>query len=129
MKEYITGIGGVFFRGQDPAKTMAWYREHLGLDCNQWGKTFEWKQTDGALGTTQWTVFKSDTDYYGPSGQQFMVNYRVRDLEELLEKLKGEGIYPVKPMESHEYGKFAWIDDADGYRIELWEPIDEGLGL
>lgn len=131
MKSYITGIGGVFFRSQNPEKCKAWYMENMGLKSESWGKMFAWRDYDNPEkpGSTSWGPFKNETDYFGNSGQEFMINYRVTNLEELLEHLKTKGIAVVKETESYEYGKFAWIDDADGRRIELWEPADEAFGI
>lgn len=125
MKEYITGIGGVFFRSADKAKTMAWYTDNFGMQAESWGKMYPWRHHDNeAPGSTTWSVFKNDTDYFGNSGQEFMINYRVRDLDELLAKLKANGISQVNDIYEAEYGRFAWVEDCDGRRIELWEPKD-----
>lgn len=130
-KPKITGIGGVFFKSGNTEAIRNWYTVHLGLESEPWGTFFPWRdyQHPDTPGSTTWGVFDSESDYFGPSGQEFMVNYRVNDLEALLESLARSGIFPVKSLENHDYGKFAWIDDADGRRIELWEPRDEALGL
>ncbi|MHC4450831.1 MAG: VOC family protein [Planctomycetota bacterium] len=124
----VTGIGGIFFRAQDPDATRSWYATHLGLNMDpSYGTSFEWRHADDSnkKGYTAWGPFAQDTDYFGDSGQQFMVNYRVADLEALIETLRGEGVVIAKEMQTFDYGKFAHIVGPDGHRIELWEPIDE----
>lgn len=126
MKRVI-GIGGVFFRSNDPKVTRGWYKNYLGLDNHQeWGTSFEWRQApDGKTkGYTAWNPFPRDTDYFGESGQQFMVNYRVADLEALIETLRTEGVEIAKEIEAFDYGKFAHIVDGDGMRVELWQAND-----
>lgn len=125
----VTGIGGVFFKTNDPQETKNWYAKHLGIPAGPYGWMFEWRQKDNpdAQGTTTWSPFKADTDYFEPSQQPFMINYRVDDLEALLKALKEEGVEQVGEMEAYSYGKFAWIMDLDGNKIELWEPIDQPL--
>lgn len=125
----VTGIGGVFFKAKNPTASKAWYQNHLGIDSDQYGATFKWleKENPEKEGNTVWNAFPEDTSYFNPSQQTFMINYRVEDLEKLLALLKEEGVTIVGKMESFEYGKFAWILDPDGYKIELWEPIDEKL--
>ncbi len=120
--EKVTGIGGVFFRCKDTAATYAWYREHLGIDANAWGKTFMWKDDDAVDGFTQWSAFAADTDYFAPSASDVMINYRVRDLAAMLAQLKEKGVEQVGDVQEEEYGKFGWILDIDGRKVELWEP-------
>jgi predicted enzyme related to lactoylglutathione lyase len=129
MKKRVTGLGGIFFKTQDPEKIKQWYQTHLGLPTNQYGSTFFWREADNSehLGRTEWSPFKADTQYFAPSQKDFMFNYRVENLVELLEVLKQEGVQIVGEMEEYEYGKFAWILDPEGNKIELWEPIDEVL--
>lgn len=130
MNEHITGIGGVFFRSHNPDKTKNWYSEHFQLPMESWGCLFKWRTYDGNNpGSTSWSPFKNESDYFGNPDQQYMINYRVRNLEVLLLELANKGILPVKETEVFDYGKFAWIEDCDGIRIELWEPIDEAFGL
>ncbi|MEM7298885.1 MAG: VOC family protein [Bacteroidota bacterium] len=126
MKKRVTGIGGLFFKTKDPQKTKDWYSKHLGLDTDQYGSLFKWRDFDDKeqVGTTQWSPFKDDTDYFGPSDKEYMFNYRVENLVELLQKLKEEGVEVIGEMEEYEYGKFGWIMDNEGRKIELWEPID-----
>lgn len=127
MKRRVTGIGGVFLKSDDPEATRSWYQKHLGIKSGKWGGTFRWNSdTDSnAHGFTAWSVFKNDTTYTDPSNKDTMINYRVENLEELLETLKSEGVEVVGQMESFEYGKFGWIMDPNGYKIELWEPNDQ----
>ena len=131
MKDQITGIGGIFFRSKDVDRLKNWYIENLGMEMESWGKIFSWRDYSNPEipGSTTWSPFKDETDYFGNSGQQYMINYRVRDLEALLESLSRKGIEVVKKMEVLDYGKFAWIEDCDGVRMELWEPKDEAFGL
>lgn len=124
MKKRVTGIGGIFFKSTDPDASKEWYRKHLGFDTDQWGCTFWWKDKNGQDCSTQWSPFPKDTDYYAPSPKDFMFNYRVENLEELLKVLKAEGVTIIGEMQTYEYGKFGWIMDNDGNKIELWEPID-----
>ncbi|NET34093.1 MAG: VOC family protein [Cyanothece sp. SIO1E1] len=127
MKRRVTGIGGVFLKADDPKVTNEWYSKHLGIKSGQWGGTFHWKHGNAPEkdGFTAWSIFKSDTIYTNPSTKDAMINYRVENLEELLVTLKEEGVEVVGEMESYEYGKFGWIMDPNGYKIELWEPNDE----
>src|SRR5687768_16097989 len=123
----VTGLGGIFFKARDKEKMKNWYREHLGIDAGQYGFSFQWRQMDNpeVPGTTVWSIFKDSTKYLDPSGSSFMINYRVENLRELLEQLKKEGIEQVGEMQEEDYGKFAWIMDPEGNKIELWEPVDE----
>ena len=121
----VTGIGGVFFKARDREKQMEWYRTHLGIESDSWGHVFEWRDRDDpqSIGYTVWCPFKDDTDYFDPSTQPFMVNYRVVDLDSLVAALKQEGVEVVGEIEQEENGKFAWILDPEGNKIELWEPV------
>ena len=127
MKKRVTGIGGIFFKTKDPIATKDWYSKHLDFNTDQWGSTFWWKDKEGNDCSTQWSPMKEDTDYYEPSKKPFMVNYRVENLEELLEELRKEGVEIVGKMQSFDYGKFGWIMDPDGNKIELWEPVDKAF--
>ena len=122
----VTGIGGVFFKCKDPKKVTEWYQKHLGLDTNPYGATFEWyESTDSTKkAQTQWTPFAETTKYFDPSTKDFMINYRVENLEALIEELKKEGVTIVDKMETFDYGKFVHILDGEGNKIQLWEPID-----
>jgi predicted enzyme related to lactoylglutathione lyase len=122
----VTGIGGIFFKAQDPKSMKQWYREHLGIDAGDYGATFDWRDNDDPTksGQTAWSLFPHDTKYFDPSKSSFMINYRVADLEGLLAALKEEGV-EVSEIQSEGYGKFAWISDPEGNRIELWEPTED----
>ena len=122
----VTGIGGIFFKCKDPNAMKEWYKAHLGLDTDQYGTNFEWRQGDDSTkyGFTQWSPFAEKTKYFEPSTKQFMINYRVENLEFLVEELKKEGVIIVDKIEAFDYGKFVHIIDIEGNKIELWEPVD-----
>lgn len=122
----VTGIGGIFFKCNDPEKMRNWYKTHLGFDTNDYGATFEWKETTDSAknGSTQWSPFPETTKYFEPSAKDFMINYRVADLEALLEELQKEGVTIVDQIETYDYGKFVHIMDMEGNKIQLWEPYD-----
>jgi predicted enzyme related to lactoylglutathione lyase len=126
MKRRVTGIGGIFFKVEDPIKTKNWYQEHLGLNTDQYGTTFEWRSATNPeeKGFTQWSPMDSKTEYFKPSEKDFMINYRVENLEELVKTLKLEGVQILDEIASYSYGKFVHILDPDGHSIELWEPND-----
>ena len=124
MKKRVTGLGGFFFKAKDPDKVKKWYNEHLGLNTDRYGCTFWWKDKEGNDCSTQWSPMNENTDYYKPSEKPFMMNFRVENLEELLKTLKEEGVQVVGEMETYDYGKFGWIMDPEGNKIELWEPVD-----
>lgn len=126
MKKRVTGIGGIFFKTKDPEKTKSWYDKHLGIETDQYGGLFKWRDFDDKekICTSAWSPFNENTDYFGPSDKEYMFNYRVENLEELLATLKDEGVTIVGEMEVYDYGKFGWIMDPEGRKIELWEPID-----
>ena len=122
----VTGIGGVFFKSRgDNVALAAWYQKHLGLSLQDFGGAILWWPDDKAddNGLTVWHVAESDSQWFRPSDSAFMINYRVDDLDELLAQLRAEGIEIVSGPESHENGKFAWIMDPDGNKVELWEPM------
>jgi len=123
----VTGIGGIFFKSPDPKALSAWYREHLGLDVSDWGgAVFDWGGPDSAAGATVWSPFAQDTQYMAPSTASFMINFRVHDLDALLDALRAEGCNVVGEPQSSEQGKFGWVMDPDGNKVELWEPGAEG---
>lgn len=128
MKNRVTGIGGVFFKAKDPKAVKEWYNKHLGLNTDQWGCTFWWKDKEGNDCSTQWSPFKEDTTHFEPSKKEFMMNYRVENLEELLKTLKSEGVTVMDDIQIADEGKFGWIMDLEGNKIELWEPNDEAFG-
>lgn len=122
----VTGIGGIFFKCENPEEIKEWYKTHLGLNTDQYGTSFEWRQgTDPTkYGFTQWSPFNADTKYFEPSEKQFMINYRVENIEELVEELKKNGVTVVDSIEDTDYGKFVHILDMENNKIELWEPND-----
>lgn len=122
----VTGIGGIFFKCKDPNKMTEWYHNHLGLNTNPWGATFEWYESADSTkkGQTQWTPFPETTKYFEPSTKDFMINYRVENLEALVEELKKNGVTIVDTIETVDYGKFVHILDAEGNKVQLWEPKD-----
>jgi len=124
----VTGIGGIFFEARDPEALRAWYRQHLGIECNEDGAAdFEWPDPDrrNHTGRTIWSLFPHDTRYFDLSKQPFMVNYRVANLDALLDELREAGVEVDVRVEQYEYGRFAWVMDPEGNRIELWEPAGE----
>lgn len=124
-QEYgVSGLGGFFFKTKDPDVIKDWYKKHLGVNTDQYGWTFWWKDQEGNDCSTQWSPFKEDTTYFAPSEKPFMMNLRVKNLEKLLETLKNEGITIVGEVEEFSYGKFGWILDPEGNKLELWEPND-----
>ncbi len=126
----VTGIGGIFFKGHDPEKLYQWYEKHLGIvrEGHGQGAAFRWREQnneDQGEGMTVWSIFPEDTKYFQPSRSAFMINYRVDDLDALLAALKQEGVEIDPHREGYDYGRFAWIMDPEGNRIELWEPPKE----
>ena len=122
--EKVTGIGGIFFRVRDPEKMSAWYREHLGIQIEDGHADFAWREGDrpDQAARTVWSLFPADTDYFGPARPAFMINYRVANLDRMLDQLRKGGI-EIEKAEDYDYGRFAWITDPEGNRIELWEPL------
>lgn len=123
----VTGIGGIFFKCQNPDKMKEWYKTHLGVDAGAYGMKFEWHQGADSTnkGYTLWSPFSDKTKYFEPSSKDFMINYRVDNLEALVEELKKEGVNVLDNVETYEYGKFAHILDIEGNKIELFEPADK----
>lgn len=123
----VTGIGGIFFKSKDPEKIKEWYKTHLGLNTDQYGAGFRWFEADdpSKKGFTQWSPFDEKTEYFNPSQREFMINYRVDNLEALVEELKKAGVIIVDSIETYEYGKFIHIMDIEGNKVELWEPNQE----
>lgn len=120
----VTGIGGIFFFTEDPKVSREWYAKNLGLDVNDWGSTFESRDINNPdeINSLQWSPFKKGSDYFAPSGKEFMINYRVQNIEGLVDKLKANGVNVLDEIEGSDYGKFVHIMDAEGNKIELWEP-------
>lgn len=123
----VTGIGGVFFKCENPQLIKEWYKKHLGLNVDKYGTSFESRDSESPDKKTylQWSPFFKDTKYFEPSKKEFMINYRVENLELLVEELKKEGVTVLDEIESFEYGKFVHILDVEGNKIELWEPNDD----
>ena len=121
----VTGIGGIFIKAKDPDLLREWYRRHLGIDIADWGGTaFSWAHegNPGGTGTTVWSIFADSSDYFAPSTAPFMINYRVEDLDALLAQLRAEGCSVDDKVQDYEYGKFGWVTDPEGNKIELWQP-------
>ena len=121
----VTGIGGIVFKANDPAVLQAWYKTHLGLDVQPWGgAALDWADEAGhpVAGTTAWRVCAKEGEDFGPGGPSFMVTYRVADLAGLLTALRAEGCAVVDKTDESEYGKFGWVVDPEGNKVELWEP-------
>jgi predicted enzyme related to lactoylglutathione lyase len=121
----VTGIGGIFFKAKDPGALGAWYKQHLGIDVQSWGgAAFDWTDEDGKPvgGTTAWQLNGPDSTHFAPSSAPFMVNYRVADLHGLLASLREEGCQVLDKVDDSEYGKFGWVIDPEGNKVELWEP-------
>jgi predicted enzyme related to lactoylglutathione lyase len=125
MTARVLGIGGIFFTARDPEALRAWYRKHLGLAIADWGGVvFEPMASSpaGRQATLVWTIFPAHTRYFEPSTSPFMINYRVDDLDHVLAALRAEGCAVDERVESSEYGRFGWLSDPEGNRLELWEP-------
>lgn len=121
----VTGIGGIFFQAKDPAALQAWYRRHLGIDVEPWGGTaFRWADADGNAyaGMTVWSIGATGGDQFAPSTAPFMINYRVDDLAAVLAALRAEGCNVLDRTDDSEYGKFGWVVDPEGNKVELWQP-------
>jgi predicted enzyme related to lactoylglutathione lyase len=121
----VTGIGGIFFKAKDAKALQAWYKEHLGIDVQAWGGTaFPWTDDQGnpVGGTTVWSIAASQSDNFAPSNASFMINYRVEDVQALVKLLREEGCNVLEKIDDSEYGKFAWVIDPEGNKVELWQP-------
>ena len=121
----VTGIGGIFFKAKDAPALRAWYQRHLGVDVSEWGgAVFPWSDAEGRPtgGSTVWSIFGGDTDLFAPSAAPFMINYRVEDVRAVVQVLKEEGCEVLDRVEESEYGKFAWVIDPEGNKVELWQP-------
>lgn len=125
----VTGIGGVFFFSDNPQETKNWYSKNLGFDTDEWGSTFGSRNIDKPeeINHLQWSPFKSGSEYFQPSKKEFMINYRVQHLEELLKKLQENGVTILDEIQTFDYGKFVHIIDPEGNKIELWEPVGSEL--
>lgn len=122
----VTGIGGIFFKAKDPENTKKWYGDNLGLAITQYGSPFEFRNANrpDEINYLNWSTFPEATEYFKPSKKEFMINYRVQNIDGLVKKLKDNGVTIVDEIEEYEYGKFVHIMDPEGNKIELWEPID-----
>jgi predicted enzyme related to lactoylglutathione lyase len=126
----VTGVGGVFLRSSDSKKLAQWYADHLGVKLNDWGgASFEWTdEVPAGTGATAWSTFPAETKYFGPTEegrpqQAVMINYRVDDLDALIEELAAKGVWIDPKRDDSDFGKFAWVKDCDGNRVELWQPL------
>jgi predicted enzyme related to lactoylglutathione lyase len=122
----VTGIGGIFFKCKDPEKVKEWYKTYLGMNIDKYGTSFEWRHSENPnqKGFLQWSPFPESTEYFKPSEKEFMINYRVENIEQLVDELKISGVTIIDEIETYEYGKFVHILDIEGNKIELWEPND-----
>ncbi len=121
----VTGIGGIFFKAKDAPSLQAWYKRHLGIDVQAWGgAAFNWTDAEGkpVAGTTAWLIDPQESNHFAPSSASFMVNYRVEDLHALVKVLKEEGCNVLEKIDESDYGKFAWVIDPEGNKVELWQP-------
>lgn len=120
----VTGIGGIFFFSENPQETRDWYAKNLGFEVNDWGSTFQSRNIEDheEVNNLQWSPFKNGSDYFEPSKKEFMINYRVQNIEKLVEQLRSNNVHVLDEITTYDYGKFVHIMDADGNKIELWEP-------
>lgn len=123
----VTGIGGIFFKTKDPQATKAWYAQHLGLATDEYGSTFEFRNAHRPeeINYLSWSPFANDTTYFEPSEKEFMINYRVQNIEGLVAQFQAAGVQVLDEIATYDYGKFVHILDPEGNKIELWEPVDE----
>lgn len=125
----VTGLGGLFFKAKDPKAMYEWYEKHLGIqrEAHGGGAAFHWRDADDpeTTGLTAWAIFSQDSNYFAPSSAPFMMNFRVENLDALLRTLREEGVAVDPKVEEYDYGKFAWITDPEGNRVELWEPLQK----
>jgi predicted enzyme related to lactoylglutathione lyase len=128
----VTGVGGVFLRSKDAKRLASWYAQHLGMVPTDYGVSFSWAdEVPKGTGVTAWSTFPQETKYFGETEagepvQGVMINYRVDDLDALLERLKAAGVWIDPKRDDADYGRFAWIKDCDGNRVELWQPLADG---
>jgi len=123
----VTGIGGIFFFTDNPQDTKDWYQKNLGIDCNDWGSTFASRNMEkpDEINYLQWSPFKTGSTYFAPSKKEFMINYRVQNIEGLVAQLKANGVTVLDEIAAFDYGKFVHIMDHEGNKLELWEPVDK----
>lgn len=122
----VTGVGGIFFKCKDVEQMKDWYGKNLGFVTNEYGSLFEFRSSDNPdkKAYLQWSPFSEKTEYFKPSEKDFMINYRVENIEKLVEELRKNGVVILDTIESYEYGKFVHILDPENNKIELWEPVD-----
>ena len=120
----VIGVGGIFFFSDNPKETRQWYAKNLGFEINEWGAQFQSRSLDkpDETNSLQWSLFEKGSDYFAPSKKEFMINYRVQNIEGLVDKLKENGVIVLDSIESYDYGKFVHIMDSEGNKIELWKP-------
>jgi predicted enzyme related to lactoylglutathione lyase len=125
----VTGIGGIFFFSENPKETKEWYGKNLGLEIDDYGSVFEFRNANrpDEINYLRWSPFEKGSDYFAPSKKEFMINYRVQNIEGLVKKLKENGVTVLDEIEAYDYGKFVHILDPEGHKIELWEPVDSVL--
>jgi predicted enzyme related to lactoylglutathione lyase len=125
----VTGIGGIFFFSDNPDETKKWYEKNLGIKTNEWGASFEFLNANRPteINYLQWSPFKTGSKYFEPSKKEFMINYRVQNIEGLVKQLVANGVTVLDAVESYDYGKFVHIMDDEGNKIELWEPVDSAF--
>lgn len=123
----VTGLGGIFIKYSNPDKIKEWYAEYLGISMDEYGTSFEWRKSENPeqKGFTVWSVFSQATEYFSPSNKEMMINFRVDDLDAILEKLSSKGVFRLSPIEQTDFGRFAHIIDPEGLKLELWEANDE----
>jgi predicted enzyme related to lactoylglutathione lyase len=123
----VTGIGGIFFKAKNPQAITDWYQKHLGILVEETGVSFLWreKENPARIGRTVWSPFPESTTYFDPSKSSFMLNFRVDNLDEILALLKAQGVHVIDKVEEYEYGRFDWILDPEGNKVELWGPLGE----
>lgn len=123
----VTGIGGIFFITDDPKQTRDWYEKNLGIDTTEWGSTFESRNINDPdeVNQLQWSPFKSGSSYFEPSKKEFMINYRVQNIEDLVKNLRENDVTILDEIEESDYGKFVHILDSDENKLELWEPSEK----
>lgn len=128
-KGRVTGIGGIFFKSSDPKKIKEWYATNFGMKTDDYGCLFEFREAEKpeVKGQLQWSPFSEKTKYFEPSQKEFMINYRVENMEALVEELKANGVTVLDSIATYDYGKFVHILDPENNKIELWEPVDEGF--
>ena len=125
----VTGIGGIFFKSTDPQALKAWYQHHFSMPTNEYGAMVEFREAvSGDTAYLQWSPFNEKTKYFEPSTKPFMINYRVRGIERLVDNLRAEGVTICDSIAAYEYGKFVHVMDPEGNKLELWEPVDGGFG-